>query len=318
MQSNDTKNINHSSTLSLRATEDQFSELAAFLAAENYAAQEKPPKFGETTGGRMTPMSRKLRHANILTTQDVAILEGLVENLQSINARANVACEDQSPRNVRLILEGIACRYRMMRGEQRAIVAYLLPGDFCNLDTAILGRMNHTIAAVTDCVVADLPLDQLGKVMRQEPRIARALWWATLVDEVILREWLANIGQRPSDQRLAHLICELRLRLEIVGLASTSQMQFPLTQEELGDALGISVVHINRVFRQLMRANLVVRRGRDLIFPDLKRLEQFCDFNPDYLHLSYDYSEPAAATAMAEKVSDRMWPPKEMVEQRSK
>ncbi len=295
MQSYDTKNINHSRNLSLQASENHLSDLAAILAAENYAAMAKPPKFGETTGSRITPMFRKLRHANVLTTQDVAVLEGLVENIQSVNARENIVCEGQTPWKVRLILEGFACRYKTMRGGQRPLIAYLVPGDFCNLDASILGPMDHTIAAVTACVVADLPQDQLDEVMRKQPRIARALRWATLADEAVLREWLANVGQRPSDRKLAHLICELRLRLEIVGLASTSHMQFPLIQQELANALGISAVHVNRVFQQLRQANLVVTQGGGLFFPDLNRLERFCEFNPDYLHLTYDHSEPAAA-----------------------
>ena len=286
MQSYDTKNINRSRNLGLQASEDHLSDLAAIRAAENCAANAKPPKFGETAGCRMTPMSRKLRHANLLTTHDVAVLDELVANARSVNAREDIVCEGQTPGDVRLIQEGFACRYKMMPGGQRAITAYLLPGDFCDLHVSILGSMDHTIAAVTACVVADLPRDKLDKVMRQEPRIARALWRATLVDAAILREWLANVGQRPSDRKLAHLLCELRQRLEIVGLASTSYMKLPLTQEELGDTLGISSVHVNRVFQQLKQANLVLTQARGLAFPDLDRLERFCDFNPDYLHLS--------------------------------
>lgn len=243
----------------------------------------------------MTPMSQKLRHANLLSSRDIAVLDGLVANVRSVNAREDIVSEGQPPRDVRLILEGFACRYKMVPGGRRAIMAFLLPGDFCDLHVSILGYMDHTIGAITPCVVADLPQSQLDQIMRKEPRIARALWWATLVDEAVLREWLANMGHRPSDRKLAHLLCELRLRLEIVGLADTTHMKLPLTQEELGDTLGISSVHVNRVFQQLRQANLVATRGRDIAFPDLGRLEQFCDFSPEYLHLSYDCSQSAAA-----------------------
>jgi CRP-like cAMP-binding protein len=308
MQGFDTNNINSSRNLSLQASEDHLGDLAATRAAQNYGAKPKPPKVDETTGGRLTPLSRKLRHANILTTKDVTVLEGLVENIQAVNAREDIVREGQTPRNVRLILEGFAYRYSMSRGGQRTIIAHLLPGDFCNLDASILGPVGHTIAAVTACVVADFPQDQLDEARRGEPRIARALRWATLVDEAISSEWLANVGQRPADRKLAHLICELRLRLEVIGLSSTSYMKLPFTQEELGDSLGISSVHFNRVFQQLRQANLVVTQGRGLSlrFPDLKRLEEYCEFNPDYLHLSHDDSEPAAATATAVDVSNRM------------
>src|SRR5215469_5134232 len=183
----------------------------------------------------MTPMSQKLRHANLLSSHDIAVLDGLVANVLSVNAREDIVSEGQAPRDVRLILEGFACRYKLVPGGRRAIMAYLLPGDFCDLHVSILGYMDHTIAAVTSCVVADLPQSQLDQIMRREPRIARALWWATLVDEAVLREWLANMGHRPADRKLAHLLCELRQRLEIVGLADSRHMKLPLTQEELGD-----------------------------------------------------------------------------------
>ena len=240
----------------------------------------------------MTPVAGKLRHANVLCDQDVAVLDGLVANSRTVNARENIVCEGNAPRDLHLILDGFACRYKMMPGGRRAIIGYLLPGDFCDLHALVLGLMDHTVAAVCGCLVADVSQDQLDRVLLKEPRIARALWWSTLVDEAILREWLANVGQRSSNRKLAHLLCELRLRLEIVGLASTTHMKLPLTQEELGDTLGISSVHINRVFQQLKQANLLVAQGRELFFPDIKRLEQFCDFNPGYLHL-FDCPAPA-------------------------
>jgi CRP-like cAMP-binding protein len=145
--------------------------------------------------------------------------------------------------------------------------------------------MDHGIGTLTACTVADLPQSAIDGVLEAHPRLARALWWATLVDEAILREWLANLGQRPADRKLAHLLCELRLRLEVVGLATPFSMKLPITQEEVGDTLGISSVHVNRVFQQLKHDGLLGVRGRDLSFPDLQRLERFGEFNPDYLHL---------------------------------
>jgi CRP-like cAMP-binding protein len=236
----------------------------------------------------MTPVSLKLRSGSDLTAGDIALLDGLLVNPRQLNAREDIVSDGDRPGDVRVILDGIACRYKVMPSGRRAITAFLLPGDFCDLHVCILGRMDHSIGTLTPCTVADFPQAMLDDVMQIRPRIARALWWATLVDEAILREWLVNVGQRPSDQKLAHLLCELRLRLEVVGLATSRSMKLPLTQEELGDTLGISSVHVNRVFQQLKHAGLVAMQGRETLFPNLPRLEKFGEFNPDYLHLKVE------------------------------
>src|SRR5579872_4100065 len=112
----------------------------------------------------MMPLAHKLRHASILNDQDTNLLEGLVANVRPVKARADIVSEGRAPGDVQLVLEGFACRYKMMPRGQRAIVGYLLPGDFCDLHVSILGTMDHSIAAVTACVVADLPQDRLGEV----------------------------------------------------------------------------------------------------------------------------------------------------------
>lgn len=237
-------------------------------------------------------MAQKLLFAGDLTPADLVALDGLVQNRRSVEARDDIVRDGERPNAVRLVLEGIACRYKMMPNGERAILAYLIPGDFCDLHITVLGHMDHAIGAITDCQVADLHSDQIQNLIQTKPRVAKALWWSTLVDEAILRTWLANVAHRASGCRLAHLLCELRLRLEIVGLADKHQMRLPLTQEELGDALGISNVHISRVFQKLREQDLVLTKNRSLIFPDLARLEDFAEFNADYLHLCKPGAQP--------------------------
>jgi CRP-like cAMP-binding protein len=145
--------------------------------------------------------------------------------------------------------------------------------------------MDHSIGAITACSVVDIPRATVDELVQRHPNIACAMRWATLVDEATLREWLANMGQRTADRQLAHLICELRLRLEVVGLADKGGMHIPMTQEEMGDTLGISTVHVNRVLQQLRMDGLMMIRGHAVQIPDLARLERFAEFNPDYLHL---------------------------------
>lgn len=239
----------------------------------------------------MTPVSLKLRNGCELVSADAVLLDGLLTNWRDVPARQDIVRDGDRPGEVRVILEGIACRYKLLAGGKRAIMAYLLPGDFCDLHVSILGRMDHSIGTVTACTVADLPHDSITRVLQTQPRLSRALWWATLVDEAILREWLVNMGQRPADRKLAHLLCELRLRLQLVGSATCRRMKLPMTQEELGNTLGISSVHVNRVFQQLKHDGLILMQGRELEFPDLRALERFGEFDPDYLHLRQELAQ---------------------------
>lgn len=227
---------------------------------------------------------QKLSQGVSLTPGDVAQLSGAISTSRSMRARQDVIHEGEAPSDVHLVVEGIACRYKMTPNGQRQIMALLLPGDFCDLHVAILGAMDHSIATLTPCRVVDLPRDTIEGLLLN-PRIARALWWATLVDEAVLREWLVSMGKRPADQQAAHLFCELHLRLQVAGLADSSSYALPLTQEELGDVLGLSTVHVNRVLQQLRRSGLLGFDGQTVAIHDMEELRRFAGFNPNYLHL---------------------------------
>ncbi|MGF1626373.1 MAG: Crp/Fnr family transcriptional regulator [Alphaproteobacteria bacterium] len=229
-------------------------------------------------------MIMKLEHGAELTAEDRAVLEEATANRRQVGAHEDLIQECEPPGHVNLILEGFACRYKTLADGRRSIVAFFVPGDFCDLHVAILGQMDHSIGTITPCTVAAIPRATIEMLIR-EPRIVRALWWATLVDAAILREWLASMARRPSDQQLAHLLCELLLRLRAVGHANGNSYPLPVTQEELADTLGISAVHVNRMLQQLREDGLIVLQGRTLTIPDVDRLMEFADFDPTYLHL---------------------------------
>lgn len=241
------------------------------------------------------PLILKLQQCCELDADDIARLEAITARTRRVPAKEDIIREGDPPTDVRLVLDGFACRYKLLPGGKRSIMALLVPGDFCDLDVAILDRMDHAIGTLTPCSLVDIPRATVNELTERRPNLARALRWATLVDEAILREWLANMGQRASDRQLAHLICELRLRLHVVGMAPAASFRLPLTQEELADALGITTVHVNRVLQQLREAGLIRLNGRALSIPDVARLEEFAEFNPDYLHLNQ--RSPAARPA---------------------
>jgi CRP-like cAMP-binding protein len=240
---------------------------------------------------------RKLEASKTLLPADVARLEGAFTATFTIPAHQDLSRENELPRNVHLLTEGFACRYKMFPDGRRAILAFLLPGDFCDLHFALLGRMDHAICSITPCTLARISFATITELTRDYPGIARAFWWASLVDKAILREWLASMGQRSAGPQLAHLICELFVRLQIIGRAGADSFTFPFTQEELGDTLGISSVHVNRVLHQLREDRLISLQGRVLTILDLPRLEQFAGFNRDYLHAAPLESTPPIGIA---------------------
>ena len=231
------------------------------------------------------PLILKLDRSGLLTDADRATLSALCAPMRHVAADQDIVREGESGENVHLVLDGIACRYKILPEGRRQIIGLLLPGDFCDLQSAVLGEMDHSIATLTPCALVDIPQHVVDALTLDHSRIARALWWATLVDESVLREWLVNMGQRPADRRTAHLLCELLLRLQAVGRAEGDACDLPLTQTELGDILGLTNVHINRVLQDLRGRGLVALRERRLEIPDLAALQAFCGFDPAYLRL---------------------------------
>ncbi|RYC28967.1 Crp/Fnr family transcriptional regulator [Lichenibacterium minor] len=231
---------------------------------------------------------RKLERFAPLSSDDRKLLDEIVIPSRLVPARSDLIREGQTSDNVRLILKGFACRYKLLPTGGRQIVGYLLPGDFCDLHVCILNAMDHSIATLSPCTVVDIPRQRILD-LTDRPGIARAFWWVTLVDEGTLREWLLNIGQRHALQRIAHLLCELFTRLQTVGLAEVSGFELPLTQADIGDTAGLSYVHVNRCVQTLRDMGMITIKNRAVVINDLDRLMKYTSFNPNYLHLDGVY-----------------------------
>ncbi|WP_407530881.1 Crp/Fnr family transcriptional regulator [Methylobacterium oryzisoli] len=231
------------------------------------------------------PLIRKLECSGFLDEADRAVLGSIATDGRTVMRHQDLIREGDRPENVLLVLKGFACRYKMMPGGRRQIMALLVPGDFCDLHVAILKEMDHGISTLSPCTIVDIPHETILNLTTNHTRIARALWWATLTDEATLREWLANMGQRNASRQMAHLFCELLIRLRTVGFATHNTFDFPLTQYDLGDILGKSNVHVNRMMQDLRERGLISFIDKRLKIPDVARLEAFCDFNGNYLHI---------------------------------
>lgn len=229
---------------------------------------------------------RRLEHFTKLSRDDRGALEGMAASSVRHLARGeDVVREGDEPRHVNLILDGWASRYKTLEDGRRQIAAFLLPGDICDARNFILNHMDHSIGALSALTVAQIPRSAILDLPVTHPRIDRALWWSALVGESIQREWSMSLGQRDAVERVAHLFCETFVRLRAVGLTRGNTCELPVTQSELGEATGLSTVHVNRTLQDLRARSLITLKDRTLAIPDLGALQSTALFDVGYLHL---------------------------------
>lgn len=233
---------------------------------------------------RANPLITKLERFTALSEDDRAAIRNATLNTREIRANEDIISEDDRTENVHLMLEGWSARYKLLPDGARQITAYLIPGDFCDLHVAILKRMDHGIVALTPAKVAYIGHEALDALTHERPELTRALWWATLVDEGVLRTWIVNIGRRDAYEGVSHLMCELHVRMNNIGLVEDGTFHMPVTQEELADTLGITAVHVNRVLQRLRSEGLIELSGRTLRILDVRALREACGFDAGYLH----------------------------------
>ncbi len=231
------------------------------------------------------PLIQRLETFRTLSTIDREVLGKATEDTHSVASHTDLLREGDAPEVVRVLVEGFACRYKIVDGGKRQILGFLLPGDICDAHVFTLSHTDHNVVALTEAKVATIPRDAVERILAAHPAIARALLWSSLVNESISREWLANMGRRSPNKRIGHLLCEMLTRLRAAGQASDDRFAFPITQADLGDTVGLSTVHVNRTLQELKAKKLIVSKRWLFEILDVPALMAFSDFDPAYLHL---------------------------------
>ncbi|HZB61140.1 MAG TPA: Crp/Fnr family transcriptional regulator [Microvirga sp.] len=231
------------------------------------------------------PLIRKLNSIFTITDDERQALLSLPMQLAVLKANQDIVREGDSPSRSCLLLSGFACTYKVTGEGKRQIMAFNIAGDVPDLQSLHLKVLDNSVGTITPCRVGFIPHEALHDICARHPRIAAAFWRETLIDAAIFREWMTSIGQREAYPRIAHLLCEMLVRLKAVGLAEDHSCDLPITQAEYGDALGLSTVHVNRVFQALRAHGLIETKGTQVNIPDWERLKQAGDFDPAYLHL---------------------------------
>lgn len=227
---------------------------------------------------------QKLESLNSLSAADVAILELLTSHPRDYAAKQDMIREGDRPGPVFIMLDGWACRYKILPSGSRQIMAFLLPGDACDLHVGMLAQMDHSLQAITPAKVALIPGDAMEAMLDDHPRIASAMYKSQLIDEGTLRAWIVSMGRRSSIERVAHLMCELYLRTIASNGVHDGEVALPISQIIFADALGMTPVHINRILRELREAGAMAFSRGSLRVIDPVKLVQIAGFDENYLH----------------------------------
>ncbi len=192
--------------------------------------------------------------------------------------------EGDRPRYCAYLTQGYVYRHKIVGDGGRQIVSIHVPGDFVDVQNILLDYADHNIQALTATTLITVPVEDLMRAAMEHSSINRALWRDTLVEASIMREWIANIGRRDARSRTAHMLCEVALRREKAGLGARETFDLPMTQEQLGDALGLTAVHVNRTLKSLENDGLIIRSKRSVTVADWNGLQSVGDFTSNYLH----------------------------------
>ena len=233
------------------------------------------------------PLIRKLESISTLGDNERDALANLSMQVMDLRADQDIVREGDRPSRSCALLEGLACTYKITGEGRRQITAFHISGDIPDLQSLHLQVLDSSVGTITPCKVGFIQHESLRDLCERYPRIASALWRQTLIDAAIFREWTTNVGRREAYSRMAHILCEMVVRMRAVGLAQDYTCDLPITQSEFADAAGLSTVHVNRTLQELRGEELIILKGTTLQVLDWNGLTRAGDFDPTYLHLEW-------------------------------
>jgi CRP-like cAMP-binding protein len=230
------------------------------------------------------PLARRWSRHFPLSDADIAALLSLPYARKAFGKDEYIVREGQQATECTVLLQGMAFRQKLLREGSRQIISFHIPTEFVDLQNGLLGTADHSVQSLNRAVVAGIPRSALMELSDARPGIRRAMWIDTLIDASIFREWVVNVGRRDSRARIAHLLCELAVRMRSIGAGNGEMFDFPVTQEQLADATGLTSVHTNRTLQSLRRDGLIQLTARSLTVLDWDGLREIGDFDELYLH----------------------------------
>lgn len=227
---------------------------------------------------------RKLQNYVPLSDEEMRLLVIASDAPRKVAAHRDLIREGDRPDLVFVVLDGWAYRYKILPDGSRQIIAFMMPGDFCDPHIGSLEEMDHSVGTLTQCQIATIAREKMETLIVATPGLTHAFWRAQLIDEGVLRAWIVSMGRRSAVQRIAHLMLELYVRMRNIGLTTDETCHMPLTQTVLADALGLTAVHTNRVLRELRERDVMKLGSSKLSIIDIVELARIAGFDDNYLH----------------------------------
>jgi CRP-like cAMP-binding protein len=233
----------------------------------------------------ITTHLKKLRQRFEISADEERAIRAAVAGTRKIGADKVLIRQGQELNECLLLVSGWLARSKDLAGGERQMTELHVTGDFPDLHGFTLKRLDHDLLTLSECTLAVVPHDRVRQMTERFPRLARIYWFSTNMDAAIHREWALSLGKRSAISRMAHLFCELHVRLDVVGQTRGDSYDFPLTQRELAECLGLTAVHANRTLQELRRRGLIALENREVSLLDRSGLESVAEFDPSYLYL---------------------------------
>ena len=227
----------------------------------------------------------KLRARDEVSPGEEAVLREAIGSPREVPTDRTIIRAGELVHHSTLLIDGLMCRYKDLRSGARQIAELHVAGDFVDLHSFTLKRLDHNIMALTPCTIANVPHERLARITEEMPHLTRLLWFSTSLDASIHREWVLSLGRRNALSRVAHLLCEMQVRLALVGLAQETGYRLDITQADLAECLGLTSVHVNRVLRELREMRLADFKKSEVRIIDKANLWRVAEFDPLYLQL---------------------------------
>ena len=238
----------------------------------------------ECAGDPIGCLLLKLRVRDEVSEGEEKVLRDSIAETVSYRAGKTIVRSGETLTHSALLIEGLVARYKDLSEGSRQILEVHVPGDFLDLHGFLLKKLDHDVGAITAATIGWVPHERLQRISEEEPHLSRLLWLSTLMDASIQRERILSVGRRSARARISHLLCELYVRFDVVGMTEGLSYALPFTQADLADATGLTSVHVNRMLRELREMGLLTFRGGRVTIDDWERLKSVAEFDPVYLH----------------------------------
>lgn len=242
-------------------------------------------KVAEARSDPLYELLLKLRARDVLSDEEEQVLRASISEIKEVGRAKVLVKAGVVVSECTLLVEGYVCRYKDLSDGQRQVMELHVPGDFLDLHSFLLKQLEHNVGSMTPVRLALVPHDRIRDITEKYPHLARMLWFSTLLDAAIHRERILSVGRRSALSRIAHLFCELYVRLKVVGMTDGYCYRLPITQADIADASGLTAVHVNRMLKQLRDMGLMSFRNNEVVIQDWDQLQRAGEFSDHYLYL---------------------------------